>query len=626
MAIITDVNPGGLNLQEREFLLGLGLDDELMDGYECFLDFGDFLLARDLVEISSGRSLSLTDDGPAYRALLELIKAVNRGSTCIDISPEEKEALIQGYPSLFGEAGASCGSPACPVLFFPAEKGFCLCFEKHFSASAAFSRDGLTDGGSALDDAQKRELEDLLPKVRTETGKEYYSVEQKDAVFGIPKKGLYIITGGPGTGKTTVVAGIIFAFARILGTEIKDMVLCAPTGKAAARLGESVEKELARIGYDAPAPKSRTIHSLLSPYLSGRRKAGRLPYRLIVADEFSMADIMVAKTLFENVSDDACLVLVGDPDQLPSVEAGTVLRSLIGAYTGRVKQLTVNQRSQENIKALAAALKETNAGEALMRLMEEGKSLRTVSDIEELFDGWSKNDHEADGFVRILNLEPGADLIDKWFGFAYSEKYKTLVENASSRIDPVKPDPKLCAPLFAEADRFRLLCCTRKGFMGCDSLNDMLEKKLKLKHNLTDGSGVPIIITQNSGEFHNGDTGIILVVKDDSGTEHKALFRKGDGYVVRPLSALPPWEKAFAITVHKSQGSEYDNVLLLVPTVGEGGGYASSRIRELLTREILYTGVTRAKKALCIAAAAPETLKTIADNPIRRRGIPISVK
>ena len=372
-----------------------------------------------------------------------------------------------------------------------------------------------------------------------------------------------VITGGPGTGKTHTVRMIL----RLLreqdgGAELK-ITLAAPTGKAAARLSDALRGEAAE--------EATTIHRLLgtipdSPYF--RHNAERpLTADVVIVDEASMVDLALMAKLIDAVPLTSRLILLGDRDQLASVEAGNVLSDICAAAEaeqsplhGAVVQLQKNYRfgATGGIYTLSHAV---NAGDADAAVA----ALQRVEDDE----------------VQWRKLPAAPDLADA-IGTRIVAGFRSSLET---------PDP---ATALAHLQEFRVLCALRHGPFGVESLNSLAEEALAgagLLHPRSGWyAGWPVMITRNDHNLglFNGDSGIILP-DPEAGGELRAFFISAEGKLRRFLpSRLPLHETAFALTVHKSQGSEFDRLLLLLP----------ENDSPILTRELLYTGITRARRAV----------------------------
>jgi exodeoxyribonuclease V alpha subunit len=404
-----------------------------------------------------------------------------------------------------------------------------------------------------------------------------------------------VISGGPGTGKTATVARILAVLLDVEGAAGENgggpnIMLAAPTGKAAMRLHQSIRLAAGNLALPAvlkdrlPVEVS-TIHRLLG--VQSRRGGfrhnidNRLPCDILVVDEASMVDLQLMAGLLEALRDDARLILLGDRNQLASVEAGAVLADICdsaGEATVAVTQLTRSYRfgSDSGIAALSRLINDGAAG-AAAELLEAGQ----FPDIS-----W-----------REL---PDGRAFEGVFAAAVRQGYARYVAATS-------PDEAL-----AELGTFRVLSPLRSGMFGMENLNAICENTLGAKRKNEDQGGrpLPVMISGNNYELglFNGDTGVVM--ESDGATA--AWFESADDGLRRlSLSRMPPFETAFALTVHKSQGSEFDKVLLILP----------DRLSEVLCRELLYTAVTRARRHIEIWGTAEVFRQIVERRTIRSSGL-----
>ncbi len=430
-----------------------------------------------------------------------------------------------------------------------------------------------------------------------------------------------IITGGPGTGKTTTVAKIL-AILYTLNPELK-VALAAPTGKAAVRMAESLKASSLNIAgniiekFQTITPG--TIHRLLkyvpdSPYFK-HNKDNPVNYDVIIIDESSMIDVALFAKLLDAIGPQNKLILLGDKDQLASVEAGSLFGDLCKSQAGlevfsseRAELLNSfivdNQRrisseyiSKERVHLLSDHVIELKRSHRFTRDKGIGKFSKAII----------KND--VQGLHEYLeNSEDEQVTIDTTYNVDLFEQF---IEGYSDYIK--EPDIKKA---LQKLNRLRVLCAVREGEQGLYSLNTAIENYLRKKKLITRNSEYyenrPIIITKNYyalGLF-NGDVGI---VRSDENGVLKAWFEDSDKEL---KSVLPGYvaesETVFAMTIHKSQGSEYDKVLVVLP---------DNLNIQILTRELLYTAVTRAKLKVIVQASEAVILHTASGMVERASGI-----
>lgn len=390
---------------------------------------------------------------------------------------------------------------------------------------------------------------------------------QKEAAKVALQKGLTIICGGPGTGKTTTVVKIL-ALLMLMADHGLDVALAAPTGKAAMRLSESIGSSLDRMHLPkeikAVIPvEAKTLHRLLgvkrqSPQFRHNQE-NPMGWDVVVVDEASMVDLAMMSKLVDALKPGARLLLLGDKDQLASVESGAVLGDFIKSLPDNTVELRKTYRFDDNIKQLAESI---NAG-----CSERAWAL--------LSDPSAKN---------VMILQP--DLI----GYI-GKQYERFMEE-------VYRQPVLdVRDIFATFNSFQVLCGVHYGSRGVEGINRRVESSLARRgFGCRSDSwylGRPVLITRNdySLDLYNGDIGICL--PDGDGGSVKVWFERSDGSL-RSYSPyrLPRCETVFAMTIHKSQGSEFDEVVVVLP----------EEDNRILSRELIYTAVTRAKKTVKLVA------------------------
>ncbi|MBX7196668.1 MAG: AAA family ATPase, partial [Sandaracinaceae bacterium] len=405
------------------------------------------------------------------------------------------------------------------------------------------------------------------------------------------------IAGGPGTGKTSIVAAIARALA---GGEAplvapESVALAAPTGKAADRIFASLSATLrsdaallARLG------RAETLHRLLGYRPSDGtftfHAQNPLPHRLVVVDEASMLDLALAERLVRALSPEARLVLLGDPDQLPSVDPGAVLADLVRGLEGGapspvpIARLTTSHRTDARdpggaeVRRTASALREGMLAASTLRLVADPtEAARHASGV-----GLHAARRSTEAFHTALFatwLEPVLALAHAPFDLA--------LEAGRQRLDAC----------LDRLSRMRLLTVTRTGGpSSAEGVNARLGR-LAISHGgreETFVAGEPLLAHRNDydRELRNGDQGMVARLRTSAGVLRAAVFRRAERFVQHPLDAvLGTVERAYATTVHKAQGSEHDHVALVLP---------DEDVPLLLRRELLYTALTRARKSAMI--------------------------
>ena len=425
---------------------------------------------------------------------------------------------------------------------------------------------------------------------------------------------LALVSGGPGTGKTTTVRRIL---ALLLAADpALRIALAAPTGKAAARLGESIAGGLAALPVDASLAEriprqASTIHRLLG-YLPRsdrfRHDAGRpLASDVVVIDEASMVDLLLMDALLAALPADARLVLLGDRDQLASVETGFVFGDLCAAapLDGTCSAAFCDFYRRLGGGALEIDPRATPLQDAAVELRISYR-FRRQPGIGALARAVRSQDPGR--ALEILD-SPGFDDVDRLPPEAIAEALESIDGDLERYLRADSP-----AAALERLGRFRILCATRRGPWGVERLNRLVEHRLS-RRGLAVGErwyrARAILITANDYQvrLYNGDLGVVW--PEDG--KLWAWFPAAEAGELRrlPLAKLPAHDTAWAMTVHKSQGSEFDRVLLVLPPEDVA----------LLTRELLYTGVTRARRRLHLVATAEILRRTIARRSRRSSGL-----
>jgi exodeoxyribonuclease V alpha subunit len=448
---------------------------------------------------------------------------------------------------------------------------------------------------------------------------------QRLAVLAATTGWVTVVAGGPGTGKTTTVARLLAVLDAALESPPR-VALAAPTGKAAARLQEAVGDELAALrarGHSVPtSPGASTLHRLLGwrpdSHSRFRHHSGNhLPYDVVVVDETSMVSLTLMSRLLEAVRPDARLVLVGDPDQLASVEAGAVLGDLVH----RPERPTADAR-----EALLADLVPGDMeplDEVRTELRNDVVRLRSVyryrGAIAALAEAVRRGDPDAVMAV-LRDDDPAVRLVEPVAVEARTpvglESLRRDVVDAGRRMVSAAREGDALGALTA-LEEHRLLCAHRHGPYGVARWAADVERWLAatIDGYATDGEwyvGRPLIVTANDYELglYNGDTGVVV---DRPETGPLAVFARGSEEEVVEVapSRLGAVQTVHAMTVHRAQGSQFDRVTVLLPPPGS----------PLLTRELLYTAVTRARDLVRVVGTEASVRAAVVRPVVRASGL-----
>jgi exodeoxyribonuclease V alpha subunit len=439
---------------------------------------------------------------------------------------------------------------------------------------------------------------------------------------------LSVIAGGPGTGKTTTVArvaALLYEQAVARGEPVPLLALTAFTGKAAARLQELVHAEAGRLDVDAglrswlAESRASTIHRLLGTRPDSHtqfrhNRLNALPHDVVIVDETSMVSLSLMARLLEALRPDARVILVGDPGQLTAIEAGAVLRDIVGP-AGDGLRMTGAMRT-ELAAAVGGPVRAADPPDGvafgdgivvLERVHRFGEGIAAVAEAIRRGD--------ADGTLAALS--GGASSEVTWLPVDAGD-------DVAAALEPVRASAVAAGRAVVEAARagdgqaalqalsgFRLLCAHRRGPHGVAAWTAEIERWLadqldRFETAERDYVGRPLLVTHNDYELglNNGDTGVIVATDGDRLT---AAFERSGELVSFTPTRLDAVETVYAMTIHKSQGSQFDTTAVLLPD-------PSSRI---LTRELLYTAVTRARSHL-ILVGTDEMVRAAVLRPVAR--------
>jgi len=404
-------------------------------------------------------------------------------------------------------------------------------------------------------------------------------------------KGLALVTGGPGTGKTHTAAYLLAA--RLQAQPLLRFALAAPTAKAARRLGSEIALLAGNLlpglsqagpGLKAAMDRALTLHKWLGYHpgtgLCRRNAEAPLDVDLVIVDEASMMDVLLWRALLQALPPAASLVVLGDPSQLESVEAGRVLGALVASA------------SQGALKGCHASL-------------NESFRFRKYPAIGALAQAVLQHDPAA---VKAATPPP-AEQPGATEGLRQPDLAKALDRvwpHVEALAEATEPGPALAA-----LGILRILCAVNEGAWGVSGLNAAVEERLGREH-----AGQrwcqPLLVTENDLRtgLNNGDLGVLL-------PDGMAWFDRGDGLRCFALSNLPSHGLAWAMSIHKSQGSEYQQVLVLLPPASQ----LTDNTRELLGPELLYTAITRAKQRVVLCADVRAIGLACEERPARETGL-----
>lgn len=554
----------------------------------------DFFFAKEVLALINFQNIRLENRSKdtLFHLLIELMSAYSFGHSCIKIKDLADKTLfasqgdeqepregykLASYKELL-DILDSIDYTKLPIYFAKEFDSLYIkrlwCYEEEI---AEFIRQKTNKNIACSDNAK---LNEIVSRLFENTEEIDY---QKQAVLNSFNYGFSIISGGPGTGKTTTVAKLLLAM-QMFNDKQQKIALLAPTGKAAQRMTESLKKTLAN-GLDLSVTpdfsqdslsylkelEAQTIHRFLglrpnSKYIK-YHKDSKAPYDVIIVDEASMLDINIFIKLIRAVSENTKLILLGDINQLPSVEVGSLLASLTIDITGNIPRYTTkllkNYRSQQNINNFANSVLK---GEVL----------------QAEYEGENINFYDSKNMEKLL--------------INYTDKYKAL-EKCSSYKEAL-----------GMLSEFRILVANKNLDIGTDKLNQKIEKLLGKTIN-SNYKARPIMITQNSyslGLF-NGDIGIIW---PDSRGKLRAYFDGKDDRIFS-LNMLPNYETVYVMTIHKTQGSEFEKVAIILP----------DNDNEALTKQLIYTAITRAKSKLDIVSQLKIFNKVIKKSVTRNSNI-----
>ena len=593
------------------------------------LSFLDYMTIRDLIEYGDYHH-----DIPLVIILMTMFSALQEGSLCLNL---EKEKLLLRFPAELKERAMKIindflssmsenkyerlitrnGDEYMPLILDESRGKMLLYFQKYYFHESRLAK--RVEEFLAAEDSFKmppQEIESILEEIysdlcviRIGKGRSPIMRDEKQvkAIQLALGSQFSIITGGPGTGKTSLMVNILRCLVRS-GIRSSDIVLGAPTGRAAQRMTEAIQNNIAAIKKPSDEDlglldlKGNTLHKILR-YMRHKnafyyRDANPLPASVVVIDEVSMVDVVMLDTFLHALNPGKTkLILLGDKDQLPSVEAGAVFAEMIpdGMRAARFgNRLTVLHKVYRSGIHLLKLAQQANQG-ALPSF--QTVPFKTALSIES--DQWA--------FIDPEGATEWKEHLYQWTKHHYidplsdgKKSYKELLmeaeEMSSEQLAASELGHDILHQIFVLVDRARILSIVRNGIYGCNWINTLIAEYLIREFDTSpvartgSFSGAFTLITRNdySKGLFNGDVGV--TIKDANGI-CRTFFRRGEEYVSFPANLLQSVELSFAMTVHKSQGSEFDDVLLVLP---------DDEKHRLLTREIIYTGITRARKRVLV--------------------------
>ena len=608
-----------MNRKEMQPLLDQGIFREI-----------DIHFARFITRLSG-------DDDPAlFFAAALLSRAAGEGDVCFDLSEAERITLVtdgrkrdvfvppdlQTWLKIL-RSSSVVGNPGdfTPLILDDRYRLYLYKYRQYEEWVA----DGIrARAGWKTDEINWSIFKERLSRLFPDSGKNNTD-RQKAAVFVSVLKPLCVISGGPGTGKSTIISMILSMFFKQNMEKELSVALTAPTGKAASRMREAISNGMkllpseCRIEEDA-LPRASTIHRLLgaipgSPFFRYNAE-NLLPCQLVIVDEASMVDMALMARLIKAVPQDAGLILIGDRDQLASVEAGAVLADICD--TGHVHGFSMDFKRKyleitgNRIDTTDEMENQPGIQDCVVQLK---KSYRfgTESGIGEVSRAVNNGDGElALGIIKRKKYKeiqwkpiPAPNLLSRTLKEYIIHGYKGYLKAE----DPIEA--------FHLFERFRILCALRNGPYGVSALNLIVEKVLKDEKLISPGKvwyrGRPVLITKNDYNLRlfNGDIGIILP-DPDFGNELRAFFLSGEEKLRKfsPMR-LSEYQTAYAMTVHKSQGSEFEKIIFILP----------DRDTPVMTRELIYTGITRAKNGVEVWGKEELFLKGVSRRTKRASGL-----
>ncbi|HIG59760.1 MAG TPA: exodeoxyribonuclease V subunit alpha [Gammaproteobacteria bacterium] len=547
-------------------------------------------------QVANAITILLTDISPglseqAIQVIKKLVNSISQQHSCLHLNHDELSVIAE----LLASPIASTGDVVTPLII----RGSQLYFHRYYELERKIAEKlRIMNQRSAIPGFSVGELDSLFPESQP------FNMQKIAAYLAATRK-LTIITGGPGTGKTSTVAKIISLMYALQPS--LTFALAAPTGKAASRLSQSLQQTWAGQHLDHPLQVSeqvQTLHRLLGISKDSskpRYHAGRkLDFDVLIIDEASMIDLAMMSNLLEAMQDTARLILLGDPGQLPSVETGNLLADLTIPFPG------FSDRTRQELKQHFSGT--TIPPEEPSQLTNAACRLTFSFRFSEL-EGIGKL---ANSIIRgDPEIPSNSEQVQRQ---DLSRSTLAQVTQPLNNYFQLMQQEVPLQRLFDELNQCKILTPTREGHWGVVHINAHIEQILESQNlkavNEFHYHGRPIMILRNdyvNGLF-NGDIGLCIdtrlctdlaaTASLDTSKQSSlvACFTDSPGLKIVPLGRLPEHETCFSMTVHKSQGSEFDQVCLVL---AEAESEASQNLQ---TRELLYTAVTRCRSKISIFA------------------------
>lgn len=563
------------------------------------------------------------------------VRAVRLGSTCLALDrigdipglPDQPDLVPPAPAEMLSElrrcplvVGTGAG-PLRPLMLMSSDDGPLLYLQKYFRQEETI-RTVLAARAATSPQVDPDRLRSAIDTVFGDVTSSETVDLQRLAAAVVASRWTTVLAGGPGTGKTYTVARILAVLQIVHGGSLR-VGLCAPTGRAAAQLQASVSPG-GSAGLDptlitgAGALHAVTVHSLLGWYPGSNPRFGRghtLPHDVIVVDETSMLSMTAMSRVLDAARPDARVIFVGDPHQLASVDAGAVLADLV-ERTDTDPGPAAGESAHASIALQAAGIgPERVSAEAI----GPGEAARISRGVITL-----RREYRFGGGIAAVAAAVNAGDATRVIDLLTDPDVSDIELIAPDDIDATRPDVTAwgrelrTAALACDAhaavealDSHRVLCAHREGYWGVRGWSRRVAEWLGRDADRPGWfAGQPILVTANDRQTRtfNGDTGVIIrdPHSGDPDDLRVAFRRGGEVRLLRPTQ-LAEISTVYAMTIHRSQGSQFDRVTVVLPPSGS----------ELLTRELLYTAITRARTAVRVVAA-PDVVRAAVERRVQR--------